>query len=45
MLTAVSVDGLMTGCDMELINNFQNFVNVPLIYRGLSSLSDIKKNF
>jgi imidazole glycerol-phosphate synthase subunit HisF len=46
MLTSVSVDGLMTGCDFELIQNFQNFVNVPLIYRGgLSSLDNIKKVF
>lgn len=46
MLTSVNFDGLMTGCDIELINDFQNFINVPLIYRGgLSSLENIKEVF
>ena len=36
----------MTGCDMDLINTFQNFIDVPLIYRGgLSSLENIKEVF
>tara|TARA_Y100000816_G_C26095460_1_gene579615 strand:- start:649 stop:1404 length:756 start_codon:yes stop_codon:yes gene_type:complete len=46
LLTSVNFDGLMAGCDIELINNFQNFINVPLIYRGgLSSLENIKQVF
>lgn len=46
MLTSVNFDGLMAGCDIELINNFQNYINVPLIYRGgLSSLENIKEVF
>ncbi len=46
MLTSVNFDGLMAGCDIELINDFQNFINVPLIYRGgLSSLENIKQVF
>lgn len=46
MLTSVSFDGLMAGCDIELINYLQNFINVPLIYKGgLSSLENIKEVF
>ncbi len=46
MLTSVNFDGLMAGCDIELIKDFQNFINVPLIYKGgLSSLENIKEVF
>jgi len=46
MLTSVSVDGMMIGSDIELIKNFQNYVKVPLIYRGgISSLENIKEVF
>lgn len=46
LLTSVDCDGLMAGCDIELINNIQNYINVPLIYRGgLSSLENIKDVF
>jgi len=46
LLTSVSHDGLMMGCDLELISIFQDSINVPLIYRGgLSSLENIKKVF
>ena len=36
----------MDGCDLELINKFENFIDVPIIYRGgLSSLNDMKLVF
>ena len=37
---------MMDGCDLELINKFENFIDVPIIYRGgLSSLNDMKLVF
>jgi len=46
LLTSVSYDGLMEGCDIELISSFQDCINVPLIYRGgVSSLENIKEVF
>lgn len=43
LITSVSHDGLMSGCDLELINKFESLIDVPIIYRGgLSSLNDMK---
>ena len=46
LITSVLNDGMMDGCDLELINKFENFIDVPIIYRGgLSSLNDMKLVF
>ena len=43
LITSVSHDGLMSGCDLELINKLEGLIDVPIIYRGgLSSLNDMK---
>ena len=34
LITSVLNDGMMDGCDLELINKFENFIDVPIIYRG-----------
>ena len=46
MLTSVSIDGMMTGCDIKLIKKYENLIKVPIIYRGgLSSLENISQVF
>ncbi len=46
MVTSVDLDGSMSGCDIELINQIEKNINIPIIYKGgLSKLDEIPTLF